>query len=147
MALCRTIDRTDLLDDSRFATPEMRANHDDALADELSRVFATKEPRYWEQLLTTADVACVKAEDRGMYFFFNEDPHVRENGLLTQVEGARDGAFWRYSPVVGFSDTSGRAGPGPLKGQHTRPILRELGYTDEQIHDLKQRKVVDWEEE
>lgn len=147
VALCRTINRTDLLDDSRFATPEMRANHDDALADELSRVFATKEPRYWEQLLTTADVACVKAEDRGMYFFFNEDPHVRENGLLTQVEGARDGAFWRYSPVVGFSDTSGRAGPGPLKGQHTRPILRELGYTDEQIHDLKQRKVVDWEEE
>lgn len=147
VALCRTIDRTDLLDDSRFATPEMRANHDDALADELSRVFATEDPTYWETLLTAADVACVKAEDRGMYFFFNEDPHVRENGLLTQVEGPRDGAFWRYSPVVDFSDTSGRAGPGPLKGQHTRPILRELGYTDEQIHDLKQRKVVDWEEE
>ena len=124
----------------------MRANHDDALADELSEVFTTEEPQYWEQLLTAADVACVKAEDRGMYFFFNEDPHVRENGLLTQVEGPRDGAFWRYSPVVDFSETSGRAGPGPLKGQHTRPILRELGYTDEQIHDLKQRKVVDWEE-
>ena len=49
--------------------------------------------------------------------------------------------------MIGFSETSGRAGPGPLKGQHTRPILSELGYTDEQVHDLKQRKVVDWEEE
>ena len=39
------------------------------------------------------------------------------------------------------------SGPGPLKGQHTRPILRELGYTHEEIYDLKQRKVVDWEEE
>ena len=146
-ALCRTIDRTDLLYDPRFATPEMREEHDDALADELARVFAGEDPLYWEQLLTAADVACVKAEDRGMYFFFNEDPHVRENGLLTQAEAPRYGEFWRYSPVVDFSDSSGRAGPGPLRGQHTRPILRELGYTDEQIHDLKQRKVVDWEED
>ena len=146
-ALCRAIDRTDLLDDPRFATPGMRGEHDDALAGELARVFAAEEPLHWERLLTAADVACVKAEDRGMYFFFNEDPHVRENGLLTQVEGPRYGQFWRHSPVVEFSDTTGKAGPGPLKGQHTRPILRELGYTDEQIHDLKQRKVVDWEEE
>ena len=146
-ALCRTIARTDLQDDPRFATPAMRENHDDALADELARVFAAEDPLYWEQLLTAADIACVKAEDRGMYFFFNEDPHVRENGLLTQVEGPRYGEFWRYSPVVDFSDSSGRSGPGPLKGQHTRPILRELGYTHEQINDLKQRKIVDWEEE
>ena len=146
-ALCKAIDRQDLRDDHRFATREARENHDDALADELARVFGAGDPLYWEKLLTAADVACVKAEDRGMYFFFNEDPHVRQNSLLTQVEAPRYGKFWRYSPVVGFSDTSGRAGPGPLKGEHTRPILRELGYTDEQIHDLKRRKVVDWEEE
>ena len=146
-ALCRAIDRTDLLDDPRFATREAREKNDDALADELTQVFAAGNPLYWEKLLTTADVACVKAEDRGMYFFFRDDPHVRENGLLTQVEAPRFGEFWRYSPVVDFSETSGRAGPGPLKGQHTRPILRELGYTDEQIHDFKERKVVDWEEE
>ena len=102
---------------------------------------------HWETLLTAMDVACVKAEDRGMYYFFNDDPHVRELGLLTGVDAPRFGEFWRYSPVVNFSETSGRAGPGPLKGQQTRPILRELGYTDDQILDLKERKVVDWEEE
>ncbi len=146
-ALCRTIDRPDLRDDHRFATREAREEHDDALVDELSQVFVTGDPLYWEKLLTAADVACVKAEDRGMYYFFNEDSHVRENGLLTQVEAPRYGEFWRYSPVVRFSETSGRAGPGPLKGEHTRPILRELGYTDEQVQDLKQREIVDWEEE
>ena len=146
-ALCTAIDRQDLLADPRFATAESRAEHDDALADELARVFAGEDPMHWEQLLTAADVMCVKAEDRGMYFFFNEDHHVRENGLLTQVEAPRYGEFWRYSPVVEFSETPGRVGPGPLKGQQTRPILRELGYSDEQIHDLQQRKVVFWEEE
>ncbi len=145
--LCRTINRTDLLDDPRFATAGARQNHDDALADELGRVFLDEHPQHWENLLTAADVACVKAEDRGMYHFFNDDPHVRENGLLTAVEAPRFGKFWRYSPVIDFSGTTGRAGPGPLKGQHTRPILAELGYTDEQINDLKQRQVVDWQEE
>ena len=145
--LCRAIDRPDLLDDSRFATGEARQQHDDALAGELAAIFATGDPLRWEEMLTAADVACVKAEDRGMYFFFNDAPHVRELGLLTDVEAPRFGEFWCYSPVVSFSETSGRAGPGPLKGQHTRPILRELGYTDEQILDLKKRKVVDWEEE
>ncbi|MYE41348.1 MAG: CoA transferase [Chloroflexi bacterium] len=146
-ALCRAIDRPDLLDDPRFTTGESRQQYDDALAGELAAIFATREPRHWEELLTAVDVACVKAEDRGMYYFFNDDPHVRENGMLTHVEAPRFGEFWRYSPVVSFSGTSGRVGPGPLKGQHTRPILRELGYTDDQIHDLKERKVVDWEEE
>ena len=146
-ALCGAIDRPDLLTNPMFATSDLREKHDEALADELSRLFATEEPMYWERLLTAADVACVKAEDRGMYYFFNEDPHVSESGLLTNVDAPRFGEFWRYSPVVTFSQTSGRVGPGPLKGQHTRPILRELGYTHEQILDLKQRKVVDWEEE
>ena len=146
-ALCRAIDRPDLLDDARFVTREARETNDDALADELAPLFATEEAVHWEGLLTAVDVACVKAEDRGMYYFFNDDPHVRENGLLTEVEAPRFGEFWRYSPVVSFSETSGRAGPGPLKGQQTRPILRELGYTDDQILDLKERKVVDWEEE
>ena len=73
-ALCRTIDRTDILDDLRFATPEMREEHDDALADELARVFAGEDPLYWEQLLTAADVACVKAEDRECISFSTKIP-------------------------------------------------------------------------
>ena len=154
-ALCRVLDqpelRPGLRDDPHFSSSQAREKHDDDLADELSRVFAAAEPLYWEDLLTAADVACVKAADRGMYYFFDADPHFRvgqgESGLLTQVEAPRFGEFWRYSPVVSFSETSGRAGPGPLKGQHTRAILRELGYAEEQILDLKERKVVVWEEE
>ena len=146
-ALCRTIGRADLLEDPRFDTPEERERHDDALIEELGRVFATREPLDWEKLLTDANVACVKAEDRGMYYFFSKDPHVRENGFLTGVEATRHGKFWRYMPVVSFSETAGKAGPGPLRGEHTRPILGELGYTHEQIRDFKERGVVDWEEE
>ena len=122
------------------------AEHDDARGAELARRFATRPPLEWEKLLTDADVACVKAEDRGMYFFFNEDPHVRENRLLVEVEATRHGRFWRYAPVVDFSAASGRAGPAPLRGEHTRPVLRELGYAETQILDFRERGIADWEE-
>ena len=145
-ALCRTIGRPDLLEDTRFSTRTAREGHDDALIEELTGVFSAREPLKWEKLLTDADVACVKAEDRGMYHFFNEDSHVRENGFLQQVEATRLGEFWRYTPVVAFSATEGKAGPAPLRGEHTRPVLKELGYTDDQIQDYKQRGIVDWEE-
>ena len=144
--LCQTIERTDLLTDPRFATREAREEHDADLAEELDRVFVTREPLEWEKLLTEADVACVKAEDRGMYWFYNEDAHVRENGFITEVETRRLGKFWRYSPLVRFSHTQGKAGPGILRGEHTQAILHELGYSDEEVRNLRSGGVVDWEE-
>ena len=145
--LCRTIGRLDLLEDPRFANPEARERHDAALAEDLGRIFATKQPLEWETLLTDADVACVKAEDRGPFHFYDEDAQVRENGFTTQVETPRLGEFWRYSPLLRFSHTEDKAEPGMLKGQHTEAILRELGYGPEQISGLKERRVVDWEED
>ena len=144
-ALCQTIGRGDLLSDPRFATRQARREHDTALAEELSEVFAAREPDEWEWLLTAADVACVRAEDAGPYQFYSDDPHVRENGFITEVKTVRLGKFWRYSPLLNFSHTTSKVGPGVLKGEHTVAVLKELGYSREQIDDFRERGVVDWE--
>ena len=141
-ALCETIDRPDLLTDPRFATQEARRENDDALVEELGGVLATREPREWEKLLVDAGVTCVRAEDSGPYQFHMEDAHVQENGYLTEVESIRFGKFLRYSPIVRFSQTSPKAGAGPLRGQHNETVLTELGYSEEQIRDLEERRVV-----
>ena len=140
-ALCETIDRRDLLEDPRFATPEARKENDEALAKELGNALATREPLEWENLLVGAGVTCVKAEDSGPYQFNTEDPHVAENGYLTEVESLRFGKFWRYSPIVRFSKTSPKAGAGPLRGQHNEAILLEMGYSEEQARDFEERGV------
>ena len=146
-ALCRAIDRPDLRDDPRFATREARENHDDALADQLARVFAAGEPMYWEKLLTAADVACVKAEDRGMYFFPTKTPMCVRTACLPK---------WRRRAMASSGVTlpwsASRiplAEQARVRSKASTPGLssKSWGYTDEQVHDLKQRKVVDWEEE
>ena len=144
--MCETLGRPDLLSDKRFADADSRRANDDALVSELAAEFSQKPALEWEKLMTSADVGCVQTEDRGMYHFFSEDPHVEENGLKVDIEHARFGPMWRYAPILDFSDTKCIAGPGILRGQHTIPILKELGYTESQIHEMRANKALDWEE-
>ena len=99
----------------------------------------------WERTLTPIGVSCVKAEDVSPYNFFLNDSHVKQNHLTTEVESIRLGKFWRYSPVISFSDTSSYANSGPLLGQQTHSILMELGYNEQDVMDFKDRNVVNWE--
>ena len=145
-ALCRALDREDLLEDPRFKTATARRENDEALIGELEKVFATRFPQEWEQTLTSAGVACVETQESGMFDFFSQDPHVEENSFIQQVESFRIGTYWRYGPVVTLSETPTRVGPGPLRGQHTRSILKELGYTEERIEELRQLGAAGWEE-
>ena len=144
--MCETMGRSDLLSDKRFADDDARAANDDALISELASEFRRKPALEWEKLMTSADVGCVQTEDRGMYHFFSEDPHVEENRLRVDVEHARFGPMWRYAPILDFSHTKCVAGAGILRGQHTIPILKELGYTESEIHEMRARGALDWEE-
>ena len=144
--LCSALGRPDLLEDSRFITADARKENDEALASELGSIFAGRPALEWERLLTAADIGCVQTEDRGMYHFFAEDEHVAQNGLTVEVSHLTYGDFWRYAPILEFSKTPCVAGGGIVRGQHTLPILRELGYTDDQILQMRDSRVLDWEE-
>ena len=145
-ALAQYAPMADLLEDPRFITADTRKENDDALASELGSIFAGRPALEWERLLTAADVGCVQTEDRGMYHFFAEDEHVAQTGLTVDVSHLKYGEFWRYAPILEFSKTPCVAGGGIVRGQHTFPILRELGYTDEQIIAMRDKRVLDWEE-
>ena len=144
--LCSALGRPDLLEDPRFITADARKDNDDTLASELGSIFAKRPALEWERALTAADVGCVQTEDRGMYHFFAEDEHVAQNDLTVEVSHPKYGEFWRYAPILEFSKTPCVAGGGIVRGQHTFPILRELGYSDDQILQMRNRRVLDWEE-
>ena len=142
--LCETIGRSDLYEDPRFAPPARRL-HDDELIHELSAVFATKTASEWEELLTERDVACVRA-DVSTGEFFMDEPHAQDNELAIEAENPRYGKYLRHGSIVDLSETPGNYRPASYPGQHTRTVLSELGYSDEQIGEYRERRIVDWEE-
>ena len=145
-ALCDALGRADLKVDPRFSDPVTRQRNDVALASELATIFAAAPAAEWEKGLSASGAGCVKVEDRGMFHFFDDDDHVRENGFTTEADHPRFGSFWRHAPVLRFSKSASRAAGGILRGQHTMPILQELGYSPEEVHGLRSKGVLDWEE-
>ena len=144
-SLCGIL-KDDILIDTKFDNPTARTENDSELANILATIFSSKTPKEWESLLTHANIACVEVEESGMFHFFSQDPHVETNGFIRSVENIRIGKYWRYGPVTNMSETPTRVGAGPLRGQHTIPILQELGYSEESIAELYASSTVDSEE-
>ncbi len=48
----------------------------------------------------------------------------------------------RPAPLVRFSRSATKADAGCMLGQHTDALLREIGYDDDRIADLRKRDVV-----
>ena len=69
-----TVQREDLLADTRFSTPEARQAKDEALAAEISAVLAERTADEWEELLTEADVGCVRADEALEGDFYADHP-------------------------------------------------------------------------
>lgn len=143
-AFCRTVQREDLLADRRFATREARLAHDEALIAEISAIFAGRTAAEWEALLIKADIGCVRADEALEGEFYADHPHAKANALSVEVEHPSIGKYLRYGGLVEFSLTPGLYRTAAQIGQHTKPLLRELGYDDQDIEDLGRRGIVQW---
>jgi crotonobetainyl-CoA:carnitine CoA-transferase CaiB-like acyl-CoA transferase len=141
---CRTVQRDDLLADRRFATREARQANDEALSTEIAAIFAGRTAAEWEELLIKADIGCVRADEALEGEFYADHPHAKANALSVEVEHPSVGKYLRYGGLVEFSLTPGLYRTSTQIGQHTKPLLREIGYDDQQIEDLGMRGIVQW---
>jgi crotonobetainyl-CoA:carnitine CoA-transferase CaiB-like acyl-CoA transferase len=71
-----------------------------------------------------------------------DDPIMNENGFLTDVEHPLFGRHRRLAPLARLSLTPGEARPACTLGQHTESVLRQIGYTSNEIEELATRKVI-----
>lgn len=137
---CRALSREELLGDPRFATLSARLEHredlDKLVGDALRELDCDEAMRR----LAEADVIAAPVLSYPEVF---RDPQVLHNQMAQEVEHARVGRLRVGGVPIKLKATPGavRRAP-PALGQHTREILKEVGYTDAEVERLRASGVV-----
>jgi crotonobetainyl-CoA:carnitine CoA-transferase CaiB-like acyl-CoA transferase len=124
----------EISDDPRFRKNVDRMAHLKELEDVLSPILAEHSTDDWLKRLQEVGVPAGPVLNVNQ---MHEDPHTRARDMIVEVEHSRLGPVKTIGLPVKFSKTPGRVATGaPVYGQHTREVLAEYEYVEEEISDL-----------
>ncbi|MSR19867.1 MAG: CoA transferase [Gemmatimonadetes bacterium] len=133
-ALCAAFGLASLRDDARFASSSLRHAHRDELiplVEETSMTLTTAEAI---ERLEQVGVPCAPIADYGEVF---NDAHLAERDFFWDAPHPVAGAVRQIGSPLRLSRTPPRRGAaGPMLGADTREVLREVGYTDDEVDAL-----------
>jgi crotonobetainyl-CoA:carnitine CoA-transferase CaiB-like acyl-CoA transferase len=145
--ICTAINRPDLPTDPRFITTDARRANAPALRAVLTEAFADADAAEWEQRLSAAGVPAAPILDLQDAL---KHPQLAYRNIVSRLPGALGpgaSSIDREIALSGSGFTAGRDGPEvvalpPAKGQHTADVLREAGYSINEIEALRAERVV-----
>ncbi|MBZ5603208.1 MAG: CoA transferase [Acidobacteriia bacterium] len=131
--LCRALGFLELVDDPRFSTPAARRGNSAALIERMDDAFAQCDLSHWSSVLKEHDLIWGPVPPPSDVA---HDPQFEQNYVFAEIE---PGLKTVQNPirVEGLEKAAPRMAPG--MGQHTRDVLLELGYSEEQIAQMIER--------
>ena len=137
--LVAILGRPELGEDPRFVTNDQRMANRPALEAALNAVFQTKATADWLAILEQGGFPAGPVLSIGE---MHEDPQALAREMIVETDHPKAGRVKTLGLPVKFSATPGGVqGPAPLLGQHSRAILAEVGYDEQQIEQLVARGV------
>ncbi|HZP79581.1 MAG TPA: CoA transferase [Pseudolabrys sp.] len=129
--LLEALGATELADDPRFVTGADRMGHLKELEAELSKRFRTNTVAHWLRVLDEKGLPCGPVQNMVQAL---EDPQTIARDMVVEVEHSTLGPVKTIGLPVKFSATPGKVRSGaPVYGEHTRDVLRDYGFSEEQI--------------
>lgn len=136
LALLDVIGRPELGADPRFLEADTRVRNREALGEILDAEFARETTERWCALLLEAGVPAGPINDIAQAW---ADPQIRAREMRVDIPTA-DGVESFIGPPVKLSDTPWRVAKGVAAlGEDTVDVLREAGYSAEEIAALVER--------
>ncbi|MFM9967276.1 MAG: CaiB/BaiF CoA transferase family protein [Burkholderiales bacterium] len=138
-SLISAIGRPDLNDMEKFSNRQNRIENYLDLRKILGEVFVSQPRMHWMALLEANDVPFAPVNDTAEVF---EDPQVKYLDLLCTVEHPTEGKVVGLRNPVRFDGARPDITAAPTLGEHNRSVLAEIGYNEEEIHELERSGAV-----
>lgn len=134
-AVAKAIGRTDLMTDPRFSDPAKLGANMSELSAILDEIFGAEPMAHWHRIFAGVNVTF--GDVRGPEEVI-KDPQLVANEIVVPLEGAGAKLTSTISSpfqVQGVAKTPARRAPN--LGEHNEEILRELGFDDGEIGNLR----------
>ena len=115
-----------LVEDARFLTATDRSQHRTALESELNAIFSRASVDSWIEKLSAAGVPATRV-------YGLEEAVVSDIAQERRTFQDSDGVPLVRLPWLVDDEPIAWTAPAPTLGQHTREVMREIGFSDERI--------------
>jgi crotonobetainyl-CoA:carnitine CoA-transferase CaiB-like acyl-CoA transferase len=140
-ALCKALDREDILADERWADPQQRGQNSVALREVLSNIFSTQSAAHWEELLNQGGVCSARVRSLSQVL---REEQAQVRGIMAELAlPGRDAPV--HVPTLGFKVNGETVGPNvapPTLGGDTEEVLASLGLDARRIQGLREAGVI-----
>ena len=128
-------------DDPRFATNSARMENLPALTSRMDAVLATRTKAEWVERFDAAGVPVGPVHTIGEAL---AHPQTQARGMVVDLVHSQAGPTKALGCPIHFSATpTAITRPAPMLGEHTREVLREHGYSDDDVDALAVEGVVE----
>jgi crotonobetainyl-CoA:carnitine CoA-transferase CaiB-like acyl-CoA transferase len=139
-ALAKGVGRAELLLDARFTDDAKRAANSAALAEILDKVFTSQPLAHWREVLDRVHITYGIVRTPGEVI---NDPQLLANDIVVPLEGAGEHLkFTVSSPLKVHDVPKVAARRAPELGEHNDELLKQFGFTDDDIDGLRASGVI-----
>jgi formyl-CoA transferase len=139
-AFCRALGLGGVESDPRFVDANARLHHRSDLVAAIEKTTRTKTAAHWLGLLRQAGVPCGEIADYRDVF---ADPHLLAREFFVDLEHPVLGTLRGLGSPVRLERTPVRhRRAGPLLGEHSAEVLREIGCTDADVDRLASEGII-----
>jgi len=129
-----TVGRPEVMQDERFSTMANRSGHLEELYATVSEILASRPTDHWLACLEAADIPVARIETMESLLVH---PHLRQTGFFEMIDHPTEGRVRSMARTSTWSVTQPEATRHtPRLGEHSREILAEAGFSEEEAQSL-----------